>query len=645
MLIDVLANDTDADNDTLSIKAGSVTTPTDGTAEIKGGKIEYKSTADFEGGTVTFKYKATDGIDDSNEATVTVTVTKENAPPVADAGDDKTVKEGEWVTLDGSDSTDPEGQITEYKWTTDDLDIELEAIPNPRFVAPGVGKAGRRLKFTLEVVDDKGLSDTDEVVITVENKVDNAPKAVIKAFPGSVKPGDEFTLDASASTDLDGDDTIKAYKWTQKEGDPLLFEILEGNAAVGRFRAPAISSPKEQLTLIVTVTDEDGLSSQAEQVITISADSSLKQPRADAGVDDVAEAGAIVTLDGSKSHDQNEGGSLVSYHWTQLEGPHVEIDADDTVKASFEAPDEIAELIFQLKVVDNDNLFATDTVSVFVGPKGGLQVDAGQDHPYVYEGSTVSLSGVVLNGSGNEQKFRWHQVDSSGVNVILSADNAANVYFVTPSVDGDKTLEFELVAWDSSLGVGLDSVEVPIRDNAISEVPAPFLPIRVATDTEDPVGFDIQSGNLISLKPRAAPRNERATQKNRPRKIPYGLFDFTLRVDKPGDSATLRIWFPEDMSKGFGWYKYDAPNEVWASYDSDKAVFNGHELLLTLTDGGPGDDDGKADGFIHDPGGPGSVIAKEETHIEGSSGGGAFGGIITLLAAGLGLRRRERRAA
>ena len=579
-------------------------------------------------------------------ATTTMNVLDVPKAPVAHAGGDQTVEEGKLVTLDGSKSKDPDGQIKSYIWESlDDPGIVLADSSMPTFTAPRVGKAGKNLRFSLKVKDDKGLvSKSDEVLIKVSNTINDAPVAVIKALTDSVKPGAEFSLDASSSTDQDGNGTIVKYEWKQKDDDAFQVQFLERNEAVGRFRAPGLNQTM-QLTLIVTVTDDQGESSTAEQVVTVSADPSLKQPRAEAGLDEIAEAGAMVTLDGSKSRDQNEDGSLVSYHWTQLEGPDVEIGAADTAKASFKAPAEVAELTFQLKVVDNDNLFATDTVSVFVGPKGALLIDAGQDQTNVYEGSTVSLSGVVLNGSGNEQKFRWRQVDATGTNVILSAEDASNVYFVTPSVDSDKTLEFELIAWDGGTGLGVDSVKVHVRDNAISVVPSTFLPVRAATDSEEPLGFDIQSGNLVSLKPKAVPLNERATQKNRPKKIPYGLFDFTLRVDRPGDSATLRIWFPDDVSTGFGWYKYNSGSQVWSSYDSEMVAFNGHELLLTLTDGGPGDDDGKADGFIRDPGGLGSVIAKEKTRIEGSSGGGALGGVIALLAAGLGLRRRERRVA
>jgi hypothetical protein len=39
------------------------------------------------------------------------------SPPVADAGPNQTVDEGVTVTLDGSNSSDPDGDISSYQWT------------------------------------------------------------------------------------------------------------------------------------------------------------------------------------------------------------------------------------------------------------------------------------------------------------------------------------------------------------------------------------------------------------------------------------------------------------------------------------------------------------------------------------------------
>ena len=61
-----------------------------------------------------------------------------------------------------------------------------------------------------------------------------------------------------------------------------------------------------------------------------------KAPVANSGDDQTASANTEVTLDASKSSD--EDGKLVSYKWEQTDGPKVDIKDSDVAKASFNAP-------------------------------------------------------------------------------------------------------------------------------------------------------------------------------------------------------------------------------------------------------------------------------------------------------------------
>ena len=79
--IDVLANDTDFDGDALSVS--TVSGPSFGTATINaGGTVRYLPNADAYG-TDSFNYAVSDGAGGSDTATVTVTVSPVNDPPVA----------------------------------------------------------------------------------------------------------------------------------------------------------------------------------------------------------------------------------------------------------------------------------------------------------------------------------------------------------------------------------------------------------------------------------------------------------------------------------------------------------------------------------------------------------------------------------
>src|SRR5207248_361057 len=78
--VDVLANDSDPDGDTLSVT--SVGTPQHGTAADNGdGTVTYTPNAGTPAGTDGFSYAISDGHGGTSSATVTITST--NQPPVA----------------------------------------------------------------------------------------------------------------------------------------------------------------------------------------------------------------------------------------------------------------------------------------------------------------------------------------------------------------------------------------------------------------------------------------------------------------------------------------------------------------------------------------------------------------------------------
>lgn len=99
-------------------------------------------------------------------------------PPDARAGADQTAYEGTPITLDGSASSDSDGEITLYNWTqisgpTATLDNPSSA--SPTFVAPEV-TVDSEIVFQLTVGDDDTNSDTDTVSISI---YDTSPPAIV----------------------------------------------------------------------------------------------------------------------------------------------------------------------------------------------------------------------------------------------------------------------------------------------------------------------------------------------------------------------------------------------------------------------------------------------------------------------------------
>ena len=105
----------------------------------------------------------------SNTVQTQVTVNPpQNHPPVADAGPDRTIYEGETTILDGSGSYDPDGDELTYYWECDGGTINNPTFEKPTFTAPSVS-SDRTFTCTLTVKDPQDLNDSDEMYVTVKN--------------------------------------------------------------------------------------------------------------------------------------------------------------------------------------------------------------------------------------------------------------------------------------------------------------------------------------------------------------------------------------------------------------------------------------------------------------------------------------------
>ena len=166
------------------------------------------------------------------------------------------VFEGDVVTLDGSESYDPDGEIDLFEWeqTAGVPEVTLEDVSEGvvKFTAP-LDIADSQpvdLTFTLTVEDDDDAIRSDDIVITI--------KKLSFAEAGNSRVETEGTtviLDGSSSYDPYGQ--IKSYKWEQTAGLPLV-EIINPYKAKASFEAPDVSgSTRVELTFELTIIDSD----------------------------------------------------------------------------------------------------------------------------------------------------------------------------------------------------------------------------------------------------------------------------------------------------------------------------------------------------------------------------------------------------
>jgi len=172
--------------------------------ELRGGQPKYTFHI---AGSYEVTLRAVDARDNWGEDTMTVTVW-DLTPPRADAGGDRSVRQGEEVVLDGSPSWDNVAVVS-WEWLIDDAGGTV--VRSGEEVSYTFADMGS-YEVTLEVKD--AASNEDYVVITITVLDGEAPSA--DAGPdGYSSVVTSFDFDGSASSDNVG---VESYLWTFEHG-------------------------------------------------------------------------------------------------------------------------------------------------------------------------------------------------------------------------------------------------------------------------------------------------------------------------------------------------------------------------------------------------------------------------------------------
>ncbi|MGL0817126.1 PKD domain-containing protein [Vibrio vulnificus] len=416
-----------------------------------------------------------------------VLLSDSNLPPVAHAGGDLKGTPGQTVQLDGSSSTDGNGDPLSYRWHIVSQPSGSQAVLANSTAAQPSFTLDVQGHYVVQLVVNDGYADSapDTVVIT---DVNLAPVADAGSDQKASK-GSRVNLSGSRSTDPEGQPL--SYRWkllSQPAGSAAVLSTTD--SITTDFVADVGGDYVVQL-----VVNDGELDSTPATVIVRDFDKNTL-PVAFAGTDLAVEAGLSILLDGSSSYDAD--GDSLSYQWALLTRPSGSaaqladaISANPTLKT-----DVAGDYVVQLVVSDGKGNSLPDTVLIHDIAKNVAPVaDAGNDRQ-VDLGTLVALSGQAsFDVNGDSLSYRWALISKpAGSAATLANANQASSQF---TLDFAGSYVAQLIVNDGKLDSS--PVTVSISNKPSSGIGANPVPTGHTLILNSSLGGDDQVGGLYSI--------------------------------------------------------------------------------------------------------------------------------------------------
>ncbi len=408
-----------------------------------------------------------------------------NQPPVAIAGGPYNGVEGVELTLDGSGSSDPDGDTLSYAWDLDnDGDFDDATGSNPQ----------------VSVFDDRSFTVSLQVSDGSETATDTATITIANANP-VVDAGADQVVDEGASVSLGGasfsdsgrlDTHTATVDWGDGMTEPATVTETDGSGTVA---ASHIYADNGTFTVTLTVTDDDSGLASDNLVVTVN----NVAPAVVAGADQSVSEGTEVTFAGSFT---DPGADTHTVGWDFGDGGT----SNGTLTPTHRF-DQNGAFTVTLTVTDDEGSVGTDALTVTVTNVAPV-VDAIADQT-VADGSEFVLT-ATFNDPGNDT----HTV------VIDWGDGASDTQTITPAAGGlisaphtyadDGIFTVTVTVTDESGGtdtqtftVTVDNV-VPVAEAGTDQTVAEGSPVSFAGSFNDPgndthtISWDFGDGTILT---------------------------------------------------------------------------------------------------------------------------------------------------
>ena len=330
-----------------------------------------------------------------NSAPDSAIISTNNVAPVANAGPDQGGKApGSIVTLNGSASSDGDGDPLTYSWTLLTKPAGSAAVlANPTSVTPTftVDLVG---DYTAQLIVNDGTVDSapDSVIISTVNV---APVANAGPDQGGKALGSLVTLNGSLSSDANGDPLTYLWSLTAKPAGSAA--VLANPTSV----TPTFTVDRAGIYVVQLIVNDGTVNSAPDSVIISTVNVA---PVANAGPDQGGKAlGSLVTLNGSLSSDAN--GDPLTYLWSltaKPAGSAAVLTNPTSVTPTFTV-DRHGTYVVQLIVNDGTLSSAPNTVNIFTVSVTPVRITTDK----LVEGRRNRPYADTLEASGGTIPYTW----------------------------------------------------------------------------------------------------------------------------------------------------------------------------------------------------------------------------------------------
>ncbi len=455
---------------------------------------------------------ATDGANNTTVGSFNVTVIDAtvNHAPIANAGSPQTVSAGSPATLNGSASSDPDGDVITYQWTlvskpqgsVSEIDVVQATMQIASFNPDKSGVYEAQLIVT---DSNNSRSLASRVTITVVN---NAPVANA-GTDRTVVVGDSVILDGALSSDANGDNMT--YQWALTVPTGSAAALTQATSVTSQFTADVAGVYTSQL-----IVDDGNVKSTADTVVITAQEPVDVAPTitvpADISVDSTGYL-TPVNLGVATATDPEDGA--------------LQPTADNT------GPFTTGRHVITWSVTDSGNNTVTATQTVDVLPMVNFQLDQQAEI-----GQASVQIALTMNGLAPEYPvtidYNWSIngiIAGSDVVTISGAKSGVIDYQLPPNLVTTDTITFSLVSVQNAV-VGFDDTHtITLIDTNV----APIVDIEVTQNGKPTKNLHTNDG------PVTVTANIHDTNQGDTHSLDWSTTDNNLSVPATGSVNTFEI--------------------------------------------------------------------------------------------------------